>query len=125
MRRRRHAARLLAVLAILAAPLAVAAAAYLSFASDEGHGSPAVPLAVGTPPTPAAPEARPESTPLIEAEPTPAVPLSGVDAFHVHLRRPPRAGLVFDMDTGDVLWRGGATPPPPLPRPPPNTTPPP
>ena len=33
------------------------------------------------------------------------MPLSGVDAFHLHLRRPPRAGLVFDVDTGDVLWR--------------------
>jgi D-alanyl-D-alanine carboxypeptidase len=33
------------------------------------------------------------------------VPLSGVDAFHVRLRRPPRAGLVFDVQTGDVLWR--------------------
>jgi serine-type D-Ala-D-Ala carboxypeptidase (penicillin-binding protein 5/6) len=28
-----------------------------------------------------------------------------VDAFHVHLRKPPRAGLVFDLDTGEVLWR--------------------
>ena len=35
----------------------------------------------------------------------PAIPLSGVDAFHVRLRRPPRAALVFDLDTGDVLWR--------------------
>ena len=33
------------------------------------------------------------------------MPLSGVDAFHVRLRRPPLAGLVFDVDTGEVLWR--------------------
>jgi serine-type D-Ala-D-Ala carboxypeptidase (penicillin-binding protein 5/6) len=104
-RRRSRAGRLIAILAILAAPLGVAAAAYLSFAGDEGHGAPAVPLAVGTPPTPSAPQAPREPAPLIEGEPTPAVPLSGVDAFHVHLRRPPRAGLVFDVDTGDVLWR--------------------
>jgi serine-type D-Ala-D-Ala carboxypeptidase (penicillin-binding protein 5/6) len=101
-RRHSRAGRLIAILAIIAAPLGVAAAAYLSFAGDEGRGAPAVPLAVGTPPAPAAPG---ESTPLIEGEPTPAVPLSGVDAFHVHLRRPPREGLVFDVDTGDVLWR--------------------
>lgn len=46
-----------------------------------------------------------EPAPLVEGEPVPAIPLSGVDAFHVDLRRPPRAGLVFDLDTGDVLWR--------------------
>lgn len=103
--RRSRAGRLIAIVAILAAPLAVAAAAYVSFAGDEGHGAAAVPLAVGAPPTPAAPEAPRESAPLIEGEPTPAVPLSGVDAFHVHLRRPPRAGLVFDVKTGEVLWR--------------------
>ena len=103
--RRSHAGRLIAIVAIIAAPLAVAAAAYVSFARDEGHGAAAVPLAVGAPPAPAAPEAPPESAPLIEGEPTPAVPLSGVDAFHVHLRRPPRGGLVFDVTTGEVLWR--------------------
>ena len=85
--------------------MGVAAAAYYSFGGDEGHGATPVPLAVGAPPTPTAPAAPRESTPLIEGEPTPAVPLSGVDAFHIHLRRPPRAGLVFDVDTGDVLWR--------------------
>ena len=35
----------------------------------------------------------------------PAIPLTGVDAFHVRLEKPPRAGLVFDLDTGEVLWR--------------------
>src|SRR6188474_568466 len=104
-RRRSRAGRLIAILAILAAPLAVAAAAYFSFAGDEGHGATPVPLAVGAPPTPTAPETPREAAPLIEGEPTPAVPLSGVDAFHINLRRPPRAGLVFDLDTGDVLWR--------------------
>ena len=108
-RRRSRAGRLIAILAILAAPLGVAAAAYVSFAGDEGHGAAAVPLAVGAAPAPAAPEAPRESTPLIEGEPTPAVPLSGVDAFHVHLRRPPRAGLVFDVNTGEVLWRARPT----------------
>src|SRR5918995_4855534 len=34
-----------------------------------------------------------------------AAPVGGVDAFHVQLRKPPRAGLVFDLDTGEVLWR--------------------
>jgi serine-type D-Ala-D-Ala carboxypeptidase (penicillin-binding protein 5/6) len=104
-RRRSRVPRLIALLALLAAPLAVVAAAYLSFADSDGHGAVTPPLAIGAAPVPKAPEEPREPAPLIEAEPTPAVPLSGVDAFHVHLRRPPRAGLVFDVDTGDVLWR--------------------
>ena len=103
-RRRPRAGRLLAILAILAAPAGVAAAALLSFGDGNGRGA-AGPLAVGSPPVAPAPEAPREPAPLIQGEPTPAVPLSGVDAFHVRLRRPPRAGLVFDVDTGDVLWR--------------------
>ena len=97
--------RLLAVVAILAAPAAVVGAAFLSFADDDGHGAVTPALAVGSQPVPEAPEEPREPAPLIDAEPTPAIPLSGVDAFHVRLRRPPRAGLVFDVDTGDVLWR--------------------
>jgi D-alanyl-D-alanine carboxypeptidase (penicillin-binding protein 5/6) len=104
-RRRSRLARLIAIVAILAAPAGVAVAAFLSFAGDDGHSAPRVPLAVGAPPQATAPAAPREPAPLIQGEPTPAVPLSGVDAFHVNLRRPPRAGLVFDVDTGDVLWR--------------------
>jgi serine-type D-Ala-D-Ala carboxypeptidase (penicillin-binding protein 5/6) len=101
----------LATLALLAAPIGVAAAAYVAFATDEdSHGSPALPLAAGAPPAPTppakpAPELPREPGPLVEGEPVPGIPLTGVDAFHVDLRRPPRAGLVFDLDSGDVLWR--------------------
>src|SRR5215208_4772615 len=104
-RRRPRAGRLLSSLAILAAPAGVAVAALVSFGEGEGHGAASPPLAVGSPHVTPAPEAPREPAPLIEAEPTPAVPLSGVDAFHIHLKRPPLAGLVFDVDTGDVLWR--------------------
>ena len=31
--------------------------------------------------------------------------LEGDDAFEMRFKRPPRAGLVFDVATGDVLWR--------------------
>jgi serine-type D-Ala-D-Ala carboxypeptidase (penicillin-binding protein 5/6) len=105
-RRRRRLPHLVATLALLVAPLAVAAAAYLAFASDEdSRGSSALPLAAGAPPAAAAPDEPREPAPLVEAEPVPGVPLSGVDAFHADLRRPPRAGLVFDLDSGDALWR--------------------
>ena len=46
-RRRSRAPRLIAIVAILAAPAGVAAAALLSFADGEGGGAPSLPLAVG------------------------------------------------------------------------------
>jgi D-alanyl-D-alanine carboxypeptidase (penicillin-binding protein 5/6) len=103
--RPRRLSRLLAALALACAPISVAAAAYLAFASDDdSHGAPAVSLAMGAPPTPAPPE-EPREPANPGAGPVPAIPLGGVDAFHVRLRKPPRAGLVFDLDTGEVLWR--------------------
>jgi serine-type D-Ala-D-Ala carboxypeptidase (penicillin-binding protein 5/6) len=100
----RGARRATAVILLLA-PLAVAAAAYLSFGGDDGStAAPTPPLAVGSPPVRAAPEEPREPAPLVEAEPVPDVPLGGVDAFHARLRRPPRAGLLFDVDTGEALW---------------------
>jgi D-alanyl-D-alanine carboxypeptidase (penicillin-binding protein 5/6) len=107
-RRRAWAGRLIAIVAILAAPIGVAAAAVLSFGGGGGggsHGVPRVPLAVGKLPAHAAAPHERDAGPLIEGEPTPAIVLSGVDAFHMRLRHPPRSGLVFDVKTGDVLWR--------------------
>jgi D-alanyl-D-alanine carboxypeptidase (penicillin-binding protein 5/6) len=104
-RRRRpgRVSALLAALALLAAPVAVAVAAYIAFAV---HSSPD---AAGFRPSrqsaPDAPEEPREPAPLIEGEPVPSIPLGGVDAFRIDLRKPPRAGLVFDLDTGEVLWR--------------------
>jgi serine-type D-Ala-D-Ala carboxypeptidase (penicillin-binding protein 5/6) len=102
-RRRGRVSALLAALALLAAPVAVAGAAYIAFAV---HSSPD---AAGFHPPrqsePDAPEEPREPAPLIEGEPVPSIPLGGVDAFRIDLRKPPRAGLVFDLDTGEVLWR--------------------
>jgi serine-type D-Ala-D-Ala carboxypeptidase (penicillin-binding protein 5/6) len=110
-RRRRRMPHVLATLALLVAPIGVAAAAYLGLAGEEdGRGSPALPLAAGAPPArelveQTAPREPSEPGPLVEGEPVPAIPLAGVDAFHVRLRKPPRAALAFDLDSGDVLWR--------------------
>jgi D-alanyl-D-alanine carboxypeptidase len=96
---------------VLIAPIGVAAAAYLGFAGDEDGGGPhALPLAAGAPPArelveQTAPREPSEPRPLVEGEPVPSIALAGVDAFHVRLRKPPRAGLVFDLDSGEVLWR--------------------
>jgi D-alanyl-D-alanine carboxypeptidase len=106
-RRRRSRAGLAVIFILLLAPIAVAAAAIFSFGVEDGSsGTPATPLAAGSPPAPSPPPPEPpESAPPVAAKPVPTVPLDGVDAFHVDLRRPPRAGLVFDVKTGEVLWR--------------------
>jgi serine-type D-Ala-D-Ala carboxypeptidase (penicillin-binding protein 5/6) len=105
-RRRRSRASGAVIIILLLAPVAVAAAAIFSFDVEDGSsGTPAPPLAAGAPPAPSVTPEPPEPAPAMEARPVPAVPLDGVDAFHVDLRRPPRAGLVFDVKTGEVLWR--------------------
>jgi D-alanyl-D-alanine carboxypeptidase len=100
--RRRRPVQTAATVVLLLAPLAVAVAALMAFASptDRSAGG-ALPLAVRTPPV-----ASGSSKPAVrERRPPAGVSLSGVDAFHVALRKPPRAGLVFDLGSGEVLWR--------------------
>jgi serine-type D-Ala-D-Ala carboxypeptidase (penicillin-binding protein 5/6) len=110
--------RRLAILLTVLAPLAVAAGAWLTFVREERVQGPAgLPIAAQAAP---APEAEPEPSAPEPAAPEPAEPeaedapdravgldvsLAGVDAFHVPLKRPPRAGLVFDVGSGEVLWR--------------------
>jgi D-alanyl-D-alanine carboxypeptidase (penicillin-binding protein 5/6) len=95
------------IAALLLAPAAVAAAAYLSFGVEDGSssGTSAPPLAAGSPPVPPTPAEEREPAQSVATQRVADVPLDGVDAFHVDLRRPPRAGLVFDVKTGEVLWR--------------------
>ena len=110
--------RRLATLLTVLAPMAVAAGAWLTFVREEPvQGSTPLPIAAQSAPTA---DAEPEPTAPEPAEPEPvgpvpedaaeraaglAVSVAGVDAFHVPLKRPPRAGLVFDVGTGEVLWR--------------------
>ena len=92
-RRRRRPSQVVASVVLVLAPLVVGAALYLTLASDDaGGGGPA--LSIATPPE------RHASKPA-----APAVALDRVDAFHMALRKPPHAGLVFDVGSGDVLWR--------------------
>jgi D-alanyl-D-alanine carboxypeptidase len=97
-RRRRPGARL-ARLLLLLAPIAVAVAAITGL-HHTSHGTRA-----GT--TPAQAQATPGGTPSPGiAAPDPAqAALAGVDAFHLRFKDPPRSGMVFDVKTGEVLWR--------------------
>ena len=97
--------RRVATLLTALAPLAVAVAAWLTFAHKEEVRSYAAAL---SPPAQAAARTT-EPPPAPEPGPREAVgldvSLAGVDAFHVFLRHPPRSGLVFDLKSGEVLWR--------------------
>ena len=58
-------------------------------------------------------DSKPAASPAVRQQLPPAPPsspasvgLEGDDAFDIHFKlRPPRAGIVFDLATGDVLWR--------------------
>src|SRR4051812_6957985 len=98
-RRRRPGARIVRLLVLLA-PLAVIVAIVVG----SGHGS-HQPPPVNRPPVRAGP--GPGATPSPRtAAPDPAqAALAGADAFHLNFKDPPRAGIVFDVKTGEVLWR--------------------
>src|SRR3954462_8168480 len=99
-RRRRRPGVRLARLLVLLAPLAGAAAAFFGLRHEAHHAKPAE----------SAP-ARGQQVPGATPSPGTAAPdpeqaaLAGVDAFHLKFKDPPRAGIVFDVKTGEVLWR--------------------
>jgi serine-type D-Ala-D-Ala carboxypeptidase (penicillin-binding protein 5/6) len=108
-RRRRRGPLLILLLALLAAPATVAAALYVALEDDgngsRGSGASAAPLASGAPPEAPAPGLSREPSPLVEEQPVPDVPLNGVDSFYLRLRHPPATALLFDVSSGEVLWR--------------------
>ena len=92
----------------------VTAVAIVAAALLAGCGSGGGPLP--TQPTPAQPQAPPEQIQvangpiIIGPGPSPlAVKLNAPDVVQVPFHRPPRAGLLFDLDTGRVLWRRNPT----------------
>src|SRR3954452_8513301 len=98
-RRKRRAGARLARLLLILAPIAVVVA--IVFAQH--HHSPAPAHARN----PQAGQETPGATPspgTVAPDPEQAA-LAGVDAFHLRFKDPPRAGMVFDVTTGEVLWR--------------------
>lgn len=100
-RRRRLGARLVAALAMLVPVAAVAAAAWTVATSDGGASRAAPPVASAA--RGSAPSRAAGTAPVPER--ATGVDLDSVDALGLRFRKPPRAGLVFDLDTGAVLWR--------------------
>lgn len=100
-RRRRGGGCLLVALALVLAPLAVGGAAYLAFVRDEGSDRRPAPSRVPA----VSPSRPPEPGGSLEPRSPAPVRLTGVDAFRLKFRKPPRAALVFDVDNGEVLFR--------------------
>lgn len=98
-------------LALLLAPLAVVGALYLAFLRDDRPSPP--PGAAAAPVGPVTPRTPSPGGSLEPRSPAP-VRLTGVDAFAVRFHKPPRAALVFDVDTGDVLFRRDPQTPRPM-----------
>jgi len=98
-RKRSRRSGRLALVALLLAPLAVAAAAYLAFVRDEGGLGGRSLAVVGPQP------AQPEPGGSLEPRSLAPIRLTGVDAFRLGFRKPPAAALVFDLGSGQVLYR--------------------
>ena len=109
-RDRRRRGWLSVVIALVLAPLAVAAAAYLAFVRDEDGGREPLPPVVGRETAPRQPAPGGSLEPRSPAP----VRLTGVDAFRLKFRKPPRAALLFDVNDGEVLYRRDPVRPRPM-----------
>ena len=89
----------LASLALVLAPVTVVVALYLGPLGRESGDPPQA--------TAVAPDVAglPEPGGSLEPRSPAPVRLTGVDAFALRFKKPPRAALVFDVDDGEVLYR--------------------
>src|ERR1700756_3838305 len=98
-RRRRPPGVRLGRLSLLVVAISLVVGAIAGF----GHGKKPAPAHVGA--------ARAQDTPGATPSPGTVAPdpaqaaLAGTDAFQLRFKLPPRAGIVFDLKTGEVLWR--------------------
>jgi serine-type D-Ala-D-Ala carboxypeptidase (penicillin-binding protein 5/6) len=98
-RRRHWDAPVVIALAVLVLG-AAGGALWLAFGHQSAGGPPNAPVAASRATLPAQDGVRAG----VEGR-QPDIRLSGVDRVHVRFAQPPRAGLLFDLRTGKVLWR--------------------
>ena len=106
---RRSGAIALALAAVLAGALALALASGSKGRHHRAHGALSGARTAAPAPAPAPPR-----SPAGLALAAPAFALRGLgdprqDPVHVHFRHPPRAGMLFDLNSGRVLWQRNAT----------------
>src|SRR4051794_29428940 len=101
-RRRRPGVRIARLLLFVLVPLAAVGAVAYGLRHEHHHHS-----AQPAPSSPVRGQQAPGGTPSpATAAPDPEqAALAGADAFHLRFSDPPRAGIVFDVKTGEVLWR--------------------
>ncbi len=100
--RRRRVRRRVATLIAVLIPIAGVAAAWFLL-SDNGGALGGAPAKAGSR-TAVTKDRSPAAAPSQPGSPE-AVALEAPDAFALHFKQPPKAGLVFDLKTGRVLWR--------------------
>src|SRR5689334_14878240 len=99
-RRRRRAPR---VRVLLPALVVIALAVVLTLVLTSGASDTAVPPRAAVNGPPALKHRASQIKPSKNAPP-PGIDLFGTKPLRVHFKNPPRAGLVFDVKTGHVLW---------------------
>jgi D-alanyl-D-alanine carboxypeptidase len=99
-RKRRRTKGWVVAVALVAAPLALAAGAWLTLHGRHKHSGPSLPVA-----THSLRQHRRAAHPKHHPRPIPVIHIGAPNAFHLRFGKPPRAALVVDLDSGDVLWR--------------------
>lgn len=99
-KKRRRAGKWLAAVAIVAAPLAVAGAAWLLLHGKDKHSGPSLPLATQAPR-----HHKRAARPTHQPRPVAVIHMGHPNAFRFGFHKPPLAALLVDLDNGDVLWR--------------------
>jgi D-alanyl-D-alanine carboxypeptidase (penicillin-binding protein 5/6) len=90
------ARRALFIMLLLAAALAGCGTDDATTPTTRGSGAPQQPLQVSNGPVAASPGTSPLTLQLTNGQP---------DPVQIKFGRPPRSGLLFDLDTGKILWR--------------------
>jgi D-alanyl-D-alanine carboxypeptidase (penicillin-binding protein 5/6) len=95
-RKRRRLSKWAFRLAIVLVLAALAVGGWLLLRDEDGDGDSTAAVTV---------QSRPVKRPQHHPEPIPVVHMEVDDAFDFSFARPPRAAMLVDLDSGDVLWR--------------------
>jgi serine-type D-Ala-D-Ala carboxypeptidase (penicillin-binding protein 5/6) len=98
-KKRRRASKWAIRLAIVLVPLAAAAATWAVLHGKDKHSGSSLPVATHTPPK------RSRHVRQHHPKPIQVVNMQAAPALRFRFHKPPRAAMLVDLDSGDVLWR--------------------